>query len=164
MQLGKFNSERDSLLHYMCVSEWANESFGSVEAPTGFVWRISNNWEEVKPENTEITSVLEEWFEQQGDVEDTPEFRRSLVGHFILIENDQGFVSVTQFPNEHALMEEYTARLEDFGIWDTQTEPCEWFVNNGTVPAWCCNTHMYDGTNDFPSTGEHPETCPFVED
>lgn len=43
-------------------------------------------------------------------------------------------------------------------------EPCDWFVNNGTVPAWCCNTHMFDGTGELPATGEHPEQCRFGED
>ena len=42
--------------------------------------------------------------------------------------------------------------------------PCEWFVNNATVPAWCCNTHMYDGTGDFPATDNHPDECPFSEE
>jgi hypothetical protein len=44
-----------------------------------------------------------------------------------------------------------------------EDEPCEWFVNNATTPSWCCNTHMYDGTGDFPATGEHPEHCQFSE-
>lgn len=43
-------------------------------------------------------------------------------------------------------------------------EPCYWIVNNATEPAWCCNTHMYDGTGDYPAAGEHPETCPFREE
>jgi hypothetical protein len=41
-------------------------------------------------------------------------------------------------------------------------EPCEWFVNNATIPSWCCNTHMYDGTGDFPATDNHPDECPFI--
>ena len=164
MQLGKFDTDRDSALHFLCISQWYDDSFGNVEAPTGYVWRVSNNWEEVKPENPEVTSLLEEWFEQQGDVEDTPEFRRSLVGHFVLVENDQGFVNVIEFSTEADMLAMFEAAREVFEEWDSQTEPCEWFVNRATVPAWCCNTHMYDGTGDFPATGEHPETCPFVED
>lgn len=41
--------------------------------------------------------------------------------------------------------------------------PCDWFVNNATVPSWCCNTHQYDGTGDYPATGEHPEICDFSD-
>lgn len=164
MQLGKFDTDRDSALHYLCLSDWANGSFGDVESPVGYVWRISNNWEEVKPENTELTSVLEEWFEQQGDVEDTPEFRRSLVGHFLILEDSNGLVHVQSYDTVELSLDAFHEYRDVFEKWDAQTEPCEWFVNNGTVPAWCCNTHMYDGTGDFPATGEHPETCPFVED
>ena len=45
-----------------------------------------------------------------------------------------------------------------------EEESCEWFVNNATVPSWCCNTHMYDGTGDYPAAGKHPEICPFAEE
>lgn len=46
---------------------------------------------------------------------------------------------------------------------EAPAEECEWFVNHATERAWCCNTHMYDGTGDFPATGEHPDECPFAE-
>jgi hypothetical protein len=42
--------------------------------------------------------------------------------------------------------------------------PCEWFVNKATTPSWCCNTHMYDGTDDYPATGKHLPDCDFAED
>lgn len=42
-------------------------------------------------------------------------------------------------------------------------EDCEWFVNKATEPAWCCNTHMFDGTGDYPATEDHPEACDFAE-
>lgn len=164
MQLGKFDTDRDSALHFLCINSWGADETGHVESPVGYVWRISNEWEDVKPQNTEFTSALDEWFEEQGDVEDSEEFRRSLVGHFLLIENDQGFVSVVQYSTESNMLFVFDEFRAVFEAWDSQTEPCEWFVNRATVPAWCCNTHMYDGTGDFPATGEHPETCPFVED
>lgn len=49
---------------------------------------------------------------------------------------------------------------------------CDWFVNDATEPSWCCNTHMYDGTGDYPdisSPGDatpgdsHPDLCPFAD-
>lgn len=58
--------------------------------------------------------------------------------------------------------------LENGSLYDDT--PCEWFVNKATTPSWCCNTHMYDGTGDYPTKhddktkGEHPEICPFGED
>ena len=47
---------------------------------------------------------------------------------------------------------------------EAATDPCEWFVNDATTPSWVCNTHMYDGTGDYPATGEHPDECPFREE
>jgi len=44
---------------------------------------------------------------------------------------------------------------------ESTKETCEWFLNNATVPSWCCNTHMYDGTGDYPAAGWHPDICPF---
>jgi hypothetical protein len=43
------------------------------------------------------------------------------------------------------------------------TEACEWRINDATEKAWCCDTHMFDGTGDYPATGEHPEQCAFAE-
>lgn len=96
MQLGKFDSDRDSALHYLCTVEWSNDSTGDVEAPTGYVWRISLSPSELSYERDEIGSVLEEWFQSES-VEDTAEFRRSLVGHFLVVEDSQGFVTVQEF-------------------------------------------------------------------
>lgn len=47
---------------------------------------------------------------------------------------------------------------------DDEDEPCFWIINDARTPAWCCNTHMYDGTGDFPATEGHPEECPFREE
>ena len=41
--------------------------------------------------------------------------------------------------------------------------PCDWFINKATVPSWCCNTHMFDGTGDYPASSEHPEVCDFSD-
>jgi hypothetical protein len=55
------------------------------------------------------------------------------------------------------------ARIEYLESRRDDSAPCEWFANTAEVPAWCCNTHMYDGTGDYPTTGEHPGVCPFGE-
>jgi hypothetical protein len=64
----------------------------------------------------------------------------------------------------------------DESVWDnwqgkepTAGEDCEWFVNKATVPSWCCNTHMFDGTGDYPAKdeagddNEHPDICDFAD-
>jgi len=119
--LGKYSNEFEDALHYLCVADWSNESFGHVEAPTGYVWRISNNWEEVKPENGEFNSVMEDWFEQ-NDVEDSEEFRRGLVGHFIIREDSQGFIHLLSFPTEKEMLEEFDRLEVAYSDWDDQGE------------------------------------------
>ena len=52
--------------------------------------------------------------------------------------------------------------LENGSLYDYEGE-CEWVVNNASTPSWVCNTHMYDGTGDYPATGEHPDECDFKE-
>lgn len=119
--LGKYSSARDSILHFLCTSEWSNDSFGDVEAPTGYVWRISNNLQEVHIPNMEITSVLEEWFTDNPEVTDSPALRAELVGHFLVTENSQGFVSVQSLRQD--VLESVFAHLqEDFNAWNAQEE------------------------------------------
>lgn len=121
MRLGKYSTDRDSALHFLCASEWSNASFGDVESPTGFIHRISNKLEEVHKPNTEITSVLEDWFTSE-EVEDTTEFRKSLVGHFLLVEDNQGFVSVHEYPTEALLIQAFESLEEIYSEWDSQDD------------------------------------------
>lgn len=97
ISLGKFSSARDSILSYLTSVGWANDSDGSVEAPTGWFAKISNDPADVHVPNTEITSVLADWFEQNPEVVDSPELRKELEGHFLVRENEQGFVYVEEF-------------------------------------------------------------------
>lgn len=120
--LGKYSSARESILHFLCVSEWSNGSFGDVEAPTGYVWRISNNWEEVKPSNGEFTSLLEEWLEANQEVTDSPELRRELVGHFLVTEDSNGSISVLECPSKVSLVSEYVYLENSFNNWSNEEE------------------------------------------
>ncbi len=122
ISLGKYSSARDSILHYLCVGEWSNASFGDVEAPTGYVWRISNDPADVHIPNTEITSVLSDWFEQNNEVTDSPELRNELVGHFLVVEDSAGFVYVVEFATESLLLTRFNALREDFDEWDVQED------------------------------------------
>lgn len=106
MQLGKYSSDRDNILHFLVGSGWGNEQFGDIESPVGHVSRISNNWEEVKPINAEFTSLVEDELKNYS-IEDGEEFRKSLVGHFLVVEDSQGFVSVTEYPTEALLLQVY---------------------------------------------------------
>lgn len=123
--LSKYSSARDSILHYLCTVEWSNASFGDVAAPTGYVWRISNNWEEVKPINMEFTSVLEDWFTDNSEVTDSPELRKELVGHFLVIEDSNGFVHVLEFPSERDLKRDFAIREAQFEDWSKDEDEDE---------------------------------------
>ena len=120
--LGKYSNEFEDALHYLCTSGWSNGEFGNVEAPTGFVWQISNNWEEVKPLNGEFNSLMEEWFEQNPTVEDTDEFRRGLVGDFIVREDNNGLVFLTKYETLEAMAADYVHLYNEFSLWDSQDE------------------------------------------
>lgn len=119
MQLGKYSSDRDNILHFLCSSDWANQSFGDVEAPTGYIYRISNEAADVQLSNTEITSLIEDQL-QAYDIDDTEEFRASLVGHFLVAEDSNGFVSVTEYPTEELLLQAYSSLEDIYGQWADQ--------------------------------------------
>lgn len=125
---GKFDSYRDSALHFLCSGEWGNESFGNVSTYGVYLWRISNKLEEVHTLNTEINSVLEEWEESNPELLGVlecslEEFRKSLIGHFLVSENEQGSVTVRQFPTEGALISQFNAMQKHFNEWEAEQEP-----------------------------------------
>jgi hypothetical protein len=116
---GKFDSYRDSALHFLCSGEWGNESFGDVSTYGVYIWRISNNLQEVHTLNTEINSVLEDWEESNPEMLGVlecslEEFRKTLVGHFLVSENEQGSVTVREFPTEERLIQQFEAMREHF--------------------------------------------------
>ncbi len=120
--LGKYDSYRDSALHYLCASDWANESFGDVSTYGVYVWRISNDPADVQVINTEITSVLEEWFEANPEISETDQsFRDQLVGHFMVSENNQGQVTVRQYQLESELIQHFNNMQEHYSTWAIQT-------------------------------------------
>jgi len=122
--LGKFDSYRDSALHFLCSQEWGNESFGDVSTYGVYIWRISNTWEDVKPANKEFESVIEDWEEWAGLAEAHTSYglRQSLVGHFMVSENEQGLVTVKQYALESELIRHFNQMQEHFNTWSIQTE------------------------------------------
>ena len=103
--LGKYSTLRDEYLHGMAIDGWANASFGDVEAPTGYVWLISNSPEEMR----EITDAF-------GPA---PE---GTVGHFVLIGNSQGFVYVEEFSTKTQAEALFLSLETEFDRWDAQDD------------------------------------------
>jgi len=116
--LGKFDSARDSILSYLCLADWAEESDGNTEAPTGYFSRISNEAADVSMENTEFNSIMAEWLDFNPEVTDSPELRSELVGHFIVQSMDSGFVYVGTYTTEEAMLTVFAEMQEEFSAWD----------------------------------------------
>lgn len=115
---GKYSSYRDSALHFLCSSEWGNDSFGDSNDYGAFIWRISNSLPEVHVLNTEINSVLEDWEDANPDcIYTREELRAQLVGHFLVSENSTGSVHVQEFNSEHAVTERFNAMQEHYNNW-----------------------------------------------
>lgn len=120
--MGKFDSARDSILSYLCLADWANESTGNVDSPIGYISRISNEAADVSMENTEFNSIMAEWLEYNSEVTDSPELRSELVGHFIVQSMDSGFVYVYKYDTEKELLEAYQEMENQFFEWDGQSD------------------------------------------
>jgi hypothetical protein len=126
ISLGKYSSARDSLLHFLCMSDWSNASFGDVEAPTGYVWRITNTENDVfgcfNQKNIEFESIIEDWFKENSEVTDCTEFRNELVGHFLVVEDNDGFISVHEYASEELVIQAFDSIEEIFNEWNEQED------------------------------------------
>lgn len=120
--LGKYDSFRDSALHFLCTSGWNTGEFGDVQDYGVYIWRISNTPEDVQASNTELTSVLEDWDTYNDADADSQTFRDSLVGHFILSENEYGFVNVRKFDTVAGLDHRYNEFLKHYIDWSEKQE------------------------------------------
>jgi hypothetical protein len=120
MPLGKFSSARDDILHFMCINDWASESTGNSTDWNVYVWQISNDPADVQQSNTETASLLEQWFEFNPEVTDSPELREELVGHFLVTESCGGHVDVAKYETEKEMLDDYDEIERDYFEWDGQ--------------------------------------------
>lgn len=118
--LGKFDSARDSILSFLCLADWAEESSGNTESPSGYFSRISNEAADVQMQNGEFNSIMAEWLEYNPEVTDSPELRDELVGDFIVQSVDSGFVYVYKYDNKAEMLEAFEALEEVYAEWDEQ--------------------------------------------
>lgn len=101
--LGKFSTLRDEYLHGMCVEGWANESTGDVSAPTGYVWLLSNS-------PAEMPEII-------GAFGPAP---LGTVGHFLVIEDDMGFVHVNEYDENRGAKYDFRALEAQYAAWDDE--------------------------------------------
>lgn len=117
--MGKYSSARDDLLHYLCITDWAEESTGNTESPSGYVWRISNEAADVQQANGEFNSVVADWFANTAVI-DSPELRAELVGHFIVQTVDSGFVYVYKYDSAEEQRAAYDELENQYAEWDDE--------------------------------------------
>lgn len=120
--LSKFSRARDSILHYLCLSEWSNGSTGNSVDWKAYAWRISNEPADVHIPNTEFSSIMDEWLEYNPEVTDSQELRDELVGHFMVIEYSGGHVSVAQYATEAELVADFQKIEADHDAWASAQE------------------------------------------
>jgi hypothetical protein len=119
--LGKFSSARDSILHFLCTNEWANDHTGNSMDWNVYAWRITNEEFDVQGSNHEFGSIMEQWFEDNPEVTDSPELRAELVGHFCVVEYSGGHVGVAKYNTEAELIRDFQIIEAEYNEWDEQT-------------------------------------------
>lgn len=113
----KYDSFVHSALHWLCNAGWGNESDGDANDYGSHFTRISLDWDDVKPNNTEFTSLIEQWPDYVDIIVPDEVFRSSLVGHWLVTEDSNGFVHVRSFPTEAAVkwrFDQFAAHYETF--------------------------------------------------
>lgn len=104
---GKYNSVRDELLHLMTSEAWGTDSDGSTDSPYGWFALCSNQPEELH----EIRQAFEDVHPAfGGDLS-------SIVGSFVLVEDEQGFVTVRQVETEEEARAAFQALREAYAGW-----------------------------------------------
>lgn len=118
----KYDSFEHSALHFLCNAGWGNESDGNAPEYGSYFTRISLGWQDVKPTNTEFTSLLEQWPDVDGIPVPLDEFRIRLTGHWLVAEDSNGFVHVRRFGTEAALIERFEDFAQHYSAWSVDAE------------------------------------------
>jgi hypothetical protein len=102
----------EAVLQAMISGGWANESDGSVGAPTGHFARVSNSREEVEGIPGGVIETFEDVINTYG-LEDMD----LLIGHFLVVEDSQGFVHVTEYDSEVELTRAFQELQDAYSLW-----------------------------------------------
>lgn len=102
----------EAVLQAMVNTGWANESGGSVDAPTGHYARVTVEERELD----EVVNAFNTEMRIYG-LEDENE----LIGHWLVVEDSQGFIHITTYDNPIHLTRDYLALDDAFALWDEQT-------------------------------------------
>ena len=106
-QPGKFSSDRDEMLYLMASEAWFTDSDGSSDSPYGWFAYVENHPDElfeVKQAFEDVSPLF------TGDLS-------QLVGAFVLVEDEQGFVTVHTFSSEDEARAAYEALSAAYVEW-----------------------------------------------
>ena len=101
----------EAVLQAMVTGGWANESDGNVEAPTGHFARVSNS----EAELSEVVQAFDDVITAYG-MDDTSE----LVGHFLITEDSNVIVFVSNYDNTIALTRDFQSLQDSYAFWDEE--------------------------------------------
>lgn len=106
-----FSRPRDEVLYLMDAEGWANESGGATNASSGYYARISNT-------PAELDEVVDAFAKEIADVglADAAE----LIGHFLLKQASDGYVSVHTYPSEPQLKLAFDVLERSYAEWERQ--------------------------------------------
>lgn len=96
----KYTTPRNEVLGEMAVDGWANASSGDVESATGHFSRITNT----EAELDEITAAFSEIIAEMSRFGFV---REDLIGNFLVVTDNEGFVDVRDFASPKELEEAF---------------------------------------------------------
>ena len=102
---GKYNSPQDEFVHLATLDGWSARDDGDVTAPTGFFSRISIGADDVDRARTT--------FAEHFPGEDVP----VALGHFLVLEDEQGFVTVQTFSSADDADKAFEALESQYGAY-----------------------------------------------
>lgn len=111
---GKYSSARDEVLDAIAKEGWANKSDGDTGSVSGWFARISNSPAELR----ELMSAFEDQMNEAGLADPI-----ELVGHFLVVEDQTGFVTVTKHEDEKSLTTDYALHEMWHQEWQNQDSP-----------------------------------------
>jgi hypothetical protein len=107
-QLPRFSSPRDQVLYEMSSNGWSNSTSGDVRCITGWFAKLANT----EPELQEVVEAFEEEIAAAG-LGSTAE----LLGHFLVMEDALGNVTVHEAPDAAQLEHTYQVFEEAYAPW-----------------------------------------------
>lgn len=102
----------EAVLQAMVTGGWANESDGHVDSPQGHFARISNSDAEVHGMGGVADTFADDIvLYEMASIDE-------LIGHFLVREDSQGFVHVTEYDNPIDLTRDFHALQDEYALWN----------------------------------------------